>query len=207
MNGRRTIFLALGAALAFPAAAHAKGASEATISGGGLDGAIVLKSDSGGDPTSGSPLARLADAAGFFPAVFGQSPDPMLESKPNGDLGQRLRIAWKLPGPAGIATIRQDLYPYAKPYPVTYTKPGQRFWDGERTRGGWFVSFPQLKSELVAAGLPAAPTSGSGGGSDWPALVGIGLGVAALAAVAVVLVRRRGYSDRLKAIRSVPGPS
>jgi hypothetical protein len=206
MNRRLTILVAAGAALALPVAAHAKGASQATISGGGLAAPIVLMSDTGGDPSSGTPLAQLADAAGFFPAAVGQSPDPMLPSKPKGYLGQRFAIEWKMPGPSGVATIRQDLYPYAKPYPVTYMKPGQIFWDGRRTHGGWFLALADLKRVLVREGLPAVPSSGSGGGSSWPTGLAVGLAVAGALGL-TVLVARRGYSRRVKTIRSVPGPS
>jgi len=78
---------------------------------------------------------------------------------------------------------------------VSYTKPGQRFWTTERTRGGWFVAPTSLKDALVAAGLPrSAPT---GGGTDdgipWTvAAVLVALAAALAAAVfAVFRIRRR----------------
>src|ERR687887_961692 len=132
--------LVVVSALVVASTAFAKGATQATIKGPGLKkGGLVLKSDSGSDPTSGSRLGQLATAAGFFPAVFDQQPDPMLRERPKGTLGPKYTVEYVMPGPDGTAsTIRQDLYPYAKPYALSYTKPGQRFFGRERTHGGWF---------------------------------------------------------------------
>src|ERR687884_636810 len=117
------------AAFAVASAALAKGASQATIKGPGLKkGGLILKSDNGGDPSSGSRLGALAESAGFFPAVFNQSPDPMLQERPQGSLGPKYAVEYVMPGPNNTtSTIRQDLYPYAKPYALSYTKPGQPF--------------------------------------------------------------------------------
>ena len=42
--------------------------------------------------------------------------------------GPRYAIAYQLPGPDGqLAELRQDLYPYAKPDPVTYVKSGEPY--------------------------------------------------------------------------------
>jgi hypothetical protein len=49
------------------------------------------------------------------------------------------------------------VYPYAKPAPLTYMKPGQRFWNTEQAHGGWFRATAALKKVLVRAGLPARP--------------------------------------------------
>ncbi|MDQ5821372.1 MAG: hypothetical protein M3540_08030, partial [Actinomycetota bacterium] len=143
---------------------------------------------SGSGESPGSPLGDLGQYAGFFPAVFGQSPDPMLARAPTGDLGPRYRIVWDVPGPEGMSTIRQDVYPYAKPTPVTFMKSGQVFWDGQRTRGGWYVGGADLHSSLVAAGLPEnAP---GGGGFDWSRWLVAALAVAALGFAFVLLTRR-----------------
>jgi hypothetical protein len=193
----KRVLTAVGAAaLLLPATAAAKGASQATIDGPGLSEPIVLKSDGGGDPSMSSKLGRLAENAGFFPAVFGQSPDPMLRTKPDVKLGPKYVVTYVMPGPNGTSSkIRQDLYPYAKPWLVTYTKPGQRFWDGQRTRGGWFQAAYDLKPTLVSAGLPATPPSSGGGGGDgwlrWVAIaITVAAGVGLLAALSVVALRR-----------------
>jgi hypothetical protein len=187
------------AALCVTSAALAKGASQATISGPGLKkGGIVLKSDKGGDPTSGSKLGALAERTGFFPAVFGQAPDPMLRERPQGTrLGPRYTAEFVMPGPNNESSIiRQDLYPFAKPYVLSYTKPGQRFWNGQLTRGGWFQAPVAMRTVLVSAGLPNQPPGASSGdGSDWLRWVAIAItaaaGLALLAVVTLVALRRR----------------
>jgi hypothetical protein len=152
---KRLLFVLAFAALTLPATALAKGPSEATITGPGLDKAIVIT----GPEEEGSPMMTFADAAGFFPAVFGQQPDPMLPGRPKGDLGPKYRIEYKVPAPdGGTDSIAQDLYPYAAPSAVTYTKAGQKIFD-MTTVGGWW-SNSALKDQLVALGLPkttAAP--------------------------------------------------
>jgi hypothetical protein len=185
------------AALCVASAALAKGASQATIDGPGLSKPVLLKSDTGGDPTYGSKLGTLANETGFFPAVFNQQPDPMTRERPKGTLGPKYTIAWVMPGPNNeTSTIRQDLYPYATPYPLTYTKPGQLYWSTRRTHGGWFGAPQQLRSTVVSVGLPKAPpTSAPGDGSGWLRWVAITItitaGLALLAALTLLGVRRR----------------
>jgi hypothetical protein len=146
---KRLLFLLAAAALVLPAAASAKGPSEATITGPGLSKPIKIS----GTETTGSPIMDLAEAAGFFPAAFGQEPDPMI-ARPKGDLGPKYEITYVVPtGTDSSSRIHQDLYPYAaRPYALTYTKPGQPIFDMQ-TRGGWWTD-QRLKSVLVAAGLP-----------------------------------------------------
>ena len=138
-------------------------------------------------------------SAGFFAAVFAQTPDPMLDERPAGSLGPRYTVTYVMPGPDNQRSeLVQDVYPYAEPDPVTYTEPDQRYWTTERTRGGWYVaSFEPLKEQLVAAGLPATPPavdSDGGGGDEFPwVIVGVlaALGVAALTLVAFTAAGRR----------------
>ena len=157
---KKALLLAAGAcARALPPGAQAKGPSEAKIDGPGLKAPIVLRGNGEGP---GSPLGNVADLAGFFPLVFVQQPDPRLAGKPDGELGPRYEVAYTVPtGPGEADTIRQELYPYAAGGPVTYVKPGQTVFHSERTAGGWFAAMPQLKQELVAAGLPARPPTAS----------------------------------------------
>jgi hypothetical protein len=179
------LLLAAVGAVALPGSAYAKGASEASIEGPGLGKTIRI---SGNGETSGDRLGNLGQSAGFFPAVFGQSPDPMTDKEPAGTLGPRYRIVWTVPGPNGDSKIRQDAYPYAQPQPVTYMKPGQVFWDGQHTRGGWYVGGSQLSSSLVAIGVPrSAP---SAGGFDWAKWTWLGLAGAALVLVGGFVVTR-----------------
>jgi len=146
---KRLLLLLAVAALAAPTAAFAKGPDKATITGPGLDKAITIK----GLEEPGSPIMAFAEAAGFFPAIFGQQPNPMLPGRPKGDLGPKYRIDYNVPGGDGTSfSISQDLYPYAQPSAVTYTKDGQEIFD-MTTTGGWW-SDAALKDQLVALGLP-----------------------------------------------------
>jgi hypothetical protein len=171
--------------------ALAKGASEATITGPGLEGAITL---TGEGQMDGARLTQIAQDAGFFPSVFVTTPNPMLSERPAGELGPRYTITYAMPGPSGVAELRQDLYPYAQPSPVTRMQPGQRFFGTEKTVGGWYVAGTTLKDDLVAAGLPeTSPVDGGGSEVPWT-IVGVVLTVAAclaIAGVAVLRARRR----------------
>jgi hypothetical protein len=177
----------LAGALLFPAAAAAKGPSEASVSGPGLGKALEL---SGGGEQMGTPLGNLTMEAGLFPASFGQSPDPMLKARPSGELGPKYTIHYVVPGPNGTTyRIDQDLYPYAKVGAVTYTKPGQPIFDS-KTLGGWYLGGLPLKLTLVHQGLPAkAPDSGT----NMALLAGIAVpgGIGLAAAAAFITGRRR----------------
>jgi hypothetical protein len=88
--------------------------------------------------------------------MYGQTPDPTLKARPAGPLGPRYRITYVVPGPNGIrSTVVQWAYPYAKPVPLTYMRPGQSFWGSRKAHGGWYRSSADLKRMLVQAGLPA----------------------------------------------------
>ena len=185
--------LAAAAALAAAVTATsalAKGASEATITGPGLGDGITLAGE--GQP-GGVQLMQLAEAAGFFPALFATTPNPMQTARPTGDLGPGYTIAYQLPGPDGrLSELRQDLYPYAKPNPVTYVKSGERYWVTEKTVGGWYVASSTLKDKLVALGLPRLPPTGDGASDRRGPVLGAGaLIVAALVGVALFLLRTR----------------
>jgi LPXTG-motif cell wall-anchored protein len=193
---RLSIALVL-AALALPAAAAAKGPSEGTISGPGFAKTVKVLYDGGG----GSPGDNLSQASGFFPAAFGQSPDPMLPGKPSGRLGPRYTVVWTVPG-NGAAPIRQELYPYARGGSVSYTKPGQRIF-GMATHRGWYRD-TALKRTMVALGLPAKAPSSSTGPSTW--LIAGLAGALALAAVAL-LARRRQRGQRSPSTSSTELPA
>ena len=125
---------------------------------------------------------------GFFPQVFTQIPDPVVWKRPSGDLGPRYRIQYTVPGPNnGAATLVQDVYPYAKPAPVTYMAAGLHFWGGNRTHGGWFLADPRLKAVLVHAGLPSSPRTSSGS-FPW---AWTGGGAVAVVVLLLLALRRR----------------
>src|SRR5436305_10566149 len=178
---RRLPLAVAAGALLVPAAAQAKGPDRARITGPGLDHAIVL-SGVGEDATG--PLGALTMAGGFFDTVFGQAPDTRLGHRPSGDLGPRYLVLYRVPGPSGNSTLRQDLYPYGAGGPVTHMRSLQRFWGG-LTAGGWVRSTPGkgLKSALVRAGLPQeAPTGGGGSTNHWWLAGAAGVLLLALAA-------------------------
>jgi hypothetical protein len=56
-------------------------------------------------------------------------------------------------------------------------RPGQRFYDGQRTRGGWYVATAELRRFFPAA-QPAV--TDDGGRAVWPWVVGALALVAAL---------------------------
>lgn len=146
---KRVLLVLAIAMLALPATAFAKGPSEARITGPGLAKAIVIK----GSETEGSPIMDLVDAAGFFPAAFGQTPDPTTATAPKGTLGPRYSLDYVVPDGEGTnSRIHQDAYPYATPNPVTHMPADQPIF-GMGTHGGWFVD-SRLKDVLVAHGLP-----------------------------------------------------
>jgi hypothetical protein len=192
---RRLSLLAIAvAALTVVGTASGKGPIAATIDGPGTGGGITLGGS--GEPGSDVPLGNFADHAGFSPAVFSQTPDPMLDSSPSSDLGPRYTVTYDVPGPNGREDrLVQDLYPYATGGPVTFTKPGQSLFGSVRTRGGWFEAPPALMDTLVEIGLPRTAPTGSPAGdgltfSDvWlPAVLAFALVLAALGAL---IVRRR----------------
>jgi hypothetical protein len=186
---KRLLILLAIVALAVPAAALGKGPSGASVNGPGSGGGLTI---SGDGESGGTPLGDLTEQAGFFPAAYGQEPNPMLSARPKGNLGPKYTISYDVPGGEGtVSHIQQDVYPYANP-PVTYMKPGQQIF-GMGTRGGWFQADAQLKSTLVSAGLPAtAPSGSTGGSSSFPTgLVGVLLAALLLAAATMVVLRRR----------------
>jgi hypothetical protein len=159
MNRPMLVLTALAAALLLPAVAAAKGPSGASVSGGGLEKAIVI---TGNGETDRTPLGRMTVEAGFFPAAFGQSPDPMLHARPNGNLGPKMTIRYVVPGGDGETFhITQAVYPYAEGGAVTYMKPNQAIF-GMATIGGWYRAYG-LKRTLVAQGLPASAVESSSG--------------------------------------------
>jgi hypothetical protein len=186
---KRTLVLCAVVALALPTAAVAKGPSGASIDGPGSGGGLTF---SGDGESSGTILGTLTEQTGFFPAMFGQTPDPMQKGRPKGDLGPKYTITWTVPGPNGETDrLHQDVYPYATP-PVTYMEPGLQFFGEMKTHGGWFRSEEGLKQTLVSAGLPqSAPSSSSSDSSFFSVGLLSLLGAALLLAMTTAIVMRR----------------
>ena len=201
---RRTRFIGItGAAVAAvvlitgtAGPAWAKGPSEGTITGEGIDAPISVLGE--GTPSGGA----LIDQVGFFPATFRQIPDPMLATAPTADLGPSFVLAWVVPGPDDRTdTIRQVLYPYAAGGPLVSTEPGQSVFGTERTKGGWYRAPAALLTTLRGLGLPAhsalaggaagsEPSSRSASSSPWAATM---VAVAAITLlIGLVASSRRG---------------
>ncbi len=116
----------------------------------------------------------------------------MLRMRPQGALGPRYVITYAMPGPSGVDELRQDLYPYAEPSPVTYMAPGQSFFGTGKTVGGWYVASTTLKDDLVALGLPkTAPVRGGGSEIPWTALGVVVAAVTALLVLGLAVLRSR----------------
>jgi hypothetical protein len=220
MQRRVLAMLVLALLLALvPTAARAKGASAATISGGGPGGLpggpIDLKGD--GEPGTGTDLANLAEAAGVFTVLFQDGSTAVLTAPPAGDRGPRYTITWIFPnGDGGADKVRQSVWPYAAAGPLTFMAPGQPVL-GATTKGGWYRADDGLRLALIALGLPkrqpmavdsrGRPTPGSatlphrgaepGTGSLQAAqvvgLLGVGL-LVGVGAVVVAVRRRSGGS-------------
>jgi len=139
-----------------PTAAQAKGASAASISGGGPGGLpggpIDLKGD--GEPGSGTDLADLAEAAGVFSLLFEDGPGGAIANPPPGARGPRYTITWTFPdGAGGQDKVRQSVWPYAAGGPLTFMASGQPVL-GTTTRGGWYRAGDDLRQTLIGLGLP-----------------------------------------------------
>ena len=161
MRQRRVLAMLVLALLlaAVPTAAQAKGASAATISGGGPgglpDGPIDLAGD--GEPGAGTELANLAEAAGVFALLWEDGQSDVLDAAPTGERGPRYTITWTFPnGAGGEDKVRQSVWPYAAGGPITYMRPGQPVLDGT-TSGGWYRSADHLRQTLITLGLPDRP--------------------------------------------------
>lgn len=177
------------AALVLPGAALGKGPTAASMDGPG-GGNITF----GGDGEAmGTELGNLTQQSGFSAAVFRQTPDPMLDARPKGNLGPKYTMTWTVPGPNNdVFMIRQDVYPYAEPSPVTYLAPGQKIFEIlGGTRGGWFQAGPELKETLVAKGLPARFSGSSSDESSFPTVAVSLLALALLLVSATALLLRR----------------
>jgi hypothetical protein len=182
---RRLILLLALTALAIPSVALGKGPSAATMEGPGGGGGITFSGEGSGT------LGNLTQQSGWFAAVFGQEPNPMLAARPKGDLGPKHTVTYTVPGPNNDTfTITQHIYPYASSGPVTYLAAGQPIFDME-TRGGWFQAGPDLKETLVAAGLPENPVGVSSEDMSFPTTTVSLLAFALLLVGATALLLRR----------------
>lgn len=203
----RVVVLIVLAAWWVAAPADAKGPGEVTIDGVGLTRPISLSGPEDGPGT----FPQLVEDMGFFPAVFKPEPDPMLAAPPTNDLGPKLLVTWRVPQGANVATLQQELYPFASGGPLTYTPPDQRLFGARISRGGWFVGPPELVKALMSLGMPdratletaasRASTPGAGvhdTGTPWLLITSIVAGGAALV-LGTTIHRSRRRRTRLAA--------
>jgi hypothetical protein len=217
MKPRALAVLALAVLLlAVPTAAQAKGATAATIDGGGPGGLpggpITLRG--GGEPGSSTDLGMLALGTGLYAAAFDPVAGGVVKAAPTDRLGPRYTITWTFPDPAGgkDRTVRQLVYPYAAGGPVSFTPAGQAVLD-TTTVGGWYQGFDGLRAQLIELGLPdreplapvasatpapAAPAPASpqpaaatAQSTAWPWVVAAVAGLLILGVAVAVAVRRR----------------
>lgn len=217
MKPRVLAVLALAVLLvAVPTAAQAKGATAATIDGGGPGGLpggpITLGGD--GEPGSSTDLGMLAQGTGLYAAVFDPNSGGVVKAAPTDRLGPRYTITWRFPDPAGgkDRKVRQRVWPYAAGGPVSFTPAGQPVLD-TTTIGGWYQGFDGLRAQLMELGLPnrkplapaatatpapAAPAPASpqpapatAQSAAWPRVAAAVAGLLVLAAAVAVAVRRR----------------
>ena len=142
----RKLALVILVALALPATAAAKGPSRALIVG-----PVTTIRVSGAEGSS-TPFWRLVEATGWFEAAWGR-PSHLPREQPQAELGTRYTITWTVPS---SNKLQQHVYPYAKPYPLTYMPRGQMLY-GTPVEGGWFVGGAKLETILTRAGVPAEP--------------------------------------------------
>ena len=182
---RRLILLLALAVLALPSHALGKGPSAATMEGPGGGGGITFSGDEGS-----GPLGNLTQQSGWFAQAFPQESEPCC--RPKGGLGPKYTVTYTVPRDMNrTVTIRQDMYPYASPGPVTYMAPGQPIFDME-TPGGWFQAGADLKETLVAAGLAETAPGGSSDDTSFPTTtVSVFAFALLLAGVTFLLLRRR----------------
>jgi hypothetical protein len=153
----RALLAGMALVLVLAGPAHAKGAIvEANISGPGLGGGSGSVGGGGGmridaPDTDGLWASGFMDDKSDSVSDFGLVP---------ADLGPRYLVTYRFDFGPGTENevIRQELYPYAKSGPVTYTPPGQRITGQEMSASmppGWFQPPAGFFEYLVAEGLPA----------------------------------------------------
>jgi hypothetical protein len=118
--------------------ANAKGAQDATISGPGIRGSLIV--GNGSENPAPVNVNNLAVATGTFYAISSTGPSPIRARRPRGPLGPRYRIVYRMyTGEDEVTPIRQDVYPFARAGCVTHTPGGQRVFH-KPARSGWYTS-------------------------------------------------------------------
>ena len=156
MNGLRTGVVAVATASAFlwgSTAAFAKGPDQAVVSGPGIDHPITVRAP--GTPTIGPDLSALIESSGIMNQLWCGTCGHLTPKAPTKNLGPMYLVRYRVPSLIGGPTrwVKQRVYPFAEPRPVTFVRPGQPFWH-QRTAGGWYEGRPGLRDTLVRVGVP-----------------------------------------------------
>jgi hypothetical protein len=230
--------LAAGAAIAATAAvatpALAKGATQASITGPGLNRPVIISAQGEALPGEADTLSNLAGQTGLFNVLFGPgndppgAPSPLSTPPAAASLGPKYTVTYTVPGVTpgpgqADGQVRQYLYPRAAGGPVIYTLPGQRGFGTPLQGTGWLRGTPQLTATLTRLGVPAraslpvasAPAASAPAAAPKPgdttapaALIAaiVSAGVIAIAGTALWLRRRsRPAIDRPAAGRPADG--
>jgi hypothetical protein len=191
---RRQAIVAVGVfvgLIVFGPSALAKGPSQAVIEGPGLASPVALREK--GSRGIGPVLSTMVEASGFLSGLFGD--DEMRARRPDGELGPRYRVSYTVDGLGRRSVITQYVFPFAAAGPVTYMPPGQRYWRGNATGGGWYTGGFELSRVLNYLGvqLPSAPkpvrSAGAEGTHGMPAAIAVGVALAAGTAIFVLVWR------------------
>jgi hypothetical protein len=133
--------------------AHAKVApTEVTIDGDALAAPIHLDIDDASPPSD--PFYRIVEGSGFYEATVGDMPIAGAAA-PTDALGPSLVLTYAVDEHGqGSGTLRQVVYPHAQGGPLTYTEPGQRFFDSLVSSGGWYRASGTFVNALEDVGVP-----------------------------------------------------
>jgi hypothetical protein len=174
--------------------APAKGPSQAVIEGPGLASPVALREE--GSRGIGPVLSTMVEASGFLSGLFGG--DEMRARRPDGELGPRYRVSYTVDGLGRRSVITQYVFPFAAAGPVTYMPPGQRYWRGNATGGGWYTGGFELSRVLNYLGVQpsSAPrpvhSADAEGTHAMPAALAVGVALAAGIAIVVLVWRIEG---------------
>lgn len=181
-------------AIAFPAAAKPP-IAKAHISGPGLGEGLRISG-----PATEGMWSGIDVAGGRADVMAGSIAELGLTAL---ELGPRYVVSYRFDvGRSAPRIVRQELYPYAKGGPVTYTPPGQHLTGpaGMTITAGWYQSPLDFFAYLVDHGLPEANPVGPVASGE-PAGTAQGARKAPWAGIVVVLVGIAGLSLAALAVR------
>jgi hypothetical protein len=103
----------------------------------------------------GSALAALAADLGIWETTGEGS--ALMTRPPAAELGPALVVEWEMynamPDRDAAPRVVQTLYLHAAGGPLVYTRPGQRFFQSQVTKAGWFRAPERLATTLADLGV------------------------------------------------------